>query len=70
MTFMTFMGLQTFKVKLFFENLMWSNILHHLKTKVNPPTHAFSAVWLDPFRKDVVLHVHTHTYMQKLLEMW
>ena len=44
MTFMTFIGLQTFKVKLFFENFMWSNILHHLKTKVNPPTHAFSAV--------------------------
>ena len=28
--------LQTFKVKLFLENSLWSNILNHLKTNVTP----------------------------------
>ena len=36
MTFMPFIGLQTFKVKLFFENSLWSNILNHLKAKLTP----------------------------------
>ena len=35
MTFMPFIGLQTFKVK-FSENSLWSNILNHLQTKVTP----------------------------------
>ena len=36
MTFMPFVGLQTFKVKLFSENLLWSNILNPLQTKATP----------------------------------
>ena len=36
MTFMPFKGLQPFKVKLFSENSLWSNILNHLQTKVTP----------------------------------
>ena len=35
-TFMPFIDWQSFKAELFFENLMWSNILHPLKTKINP----------------------------------
>ena len=35
MTFMPFIGLQTFEVK-FSENTLWSNILNHLQTKVTP----------------------------------
>ena len=33
---MPFIALQTFKVKLLFENSLWENILIHLKTKVTP----------------------------------
>ena len=33
---MPFIVLQTFKVKLLFENSLWTNILIHLKTKVTP----------------------------------
>ena len=33
---MPFIVLQTFKVKLLFENSLWRNILIHLKTKVKP----------------------------------
>ena len=33
---MPFVVLQTFKVKLFLENSLWSNILNHLQTKLTP----------------------------------
>ena len=36
MTFITFIGLQTFKVKLISENSLWHNILNHFQTKVTP----------------------------------
>ena len=36
MAFMSFIGLQTFKVKLFSGKSLWSNILNYLQTKVTP----------------------------------
>ena len=36
MTVIPFIGLQIFKVKLFFEDSLQSNTLNHLKTKVTP----------------------------------
>ena len=36
MSFMPFLGLQTFKVQLFSGNSLWSNILNHFQTKVTP----------------------------------
>ena len=38
---MPFIVLQTFKAKLLLENLLWRNILIHLKTKVTPPKPLF-----------------------------
>ena len=35
MIFMPFIGLQTFKVKLFTENSLWSSNLNHWQTKVS-----------------------------------
>ena len=44
LTLMPFIGLHTFKVKLFFENSLLSNILSHLKTKITPSILTFFAV--------------------------
>ena len=36
MIFISFIGVQTFKVKLFTENSLWNSTLNHLQTKVTP----------------------------------
>ena len=36
MIFIPFIGLQTFKVKLFSEKSLWGSILNYLQTKVTP----------------------------------
>ena len=51
MIFMLFIGLQTFKVKLFPEDSLWSNILNHLQTKVtpkNPHSCIFVSIYCNP----------------------
>ena len=45
MIFMSFIGLQTFKVMFFSENSLWSNILNHLQRKVTP-TNPHSCIFI------------------------
>ena len=48
MIFISFIGVQTFKVKLFTENSLWNSTLNHLQTKVAPrtPIPAFFSVYI------------------------
>ena len=55
MIFMPFLGLKTFKVKLFSENSLWSSILNHLQRKITPKNPHFCVFFNTYDPKEVII---------------